>query len=65
MSRLSGKKVFVNITENMEEAQKLQPGAIITVKHSGTNTYGTLLFPKFYRKRTDVTWDDLLKAFSQ
>jgi hypothetical protein len=40
---------------------KIKEGAIITVKHSGSNVYGTLQFPKFYRERLDVKWDDLIK----
>jgi hypothetical protein len=40
----------------------VKEGAVITVKHLGTNVYGTLQFPKFYRERTDVKWEDLIKT---
>jgi DNA ligase-1 len=56
------KKVFVSIYDNYEEAKKLKEGAIITIKHSGVNAYGLSLQPKFYRERTDVTWNDLINA---
>ena len=60
--RLSGRKLFVNIYDNYEEAKKVKEGAVITVKHSGTNVHGTLQYPRFYRERTDVTWDDLIAS---
>ena len=37
-------------------------GSVITVKHSGVNAHGTLLYPQFYRERTDVNWNDLNKS---
>jgi hypothetical protein len=52
----------VGLSDNYNEAKKVQEGAVITVKHSGTNVYGTLQYPKFYRERTDVKWDDLIKT---
>jgi hypothetical protein len=54
--------VFVPITENYDEAKKLKNGSVITVKHLGTNVYGTLQFPKFYRERQDAKWEDLIKT---
>ena len=50
----------MGITENQEEAQKVKEGTVVTVKYMGTNTYGTLLYPKFFRVRTDVLWNDLM-----
>jgi hypothetical protein len=54
--RVNGKQLFVGIVENYEDAKKVKEGAVITVKHSGINAYGTLLYPKFYRERTDIKW---------
>ena len=51
----------MKIAENEEEAKKIKVGSVITVKHSGVNVHGTLLFPQFYRERTDVNWQDLNK----
>ena len=56
----NGKELFIGINDNYEEAKGVKVGAIITVKHSGTNVHGTLQYPKFFRERTDVTWDDLI-----
>ena len=53
--------MFVTITENEAEAKTIREGSIITVKHLGTNVYGTLQYAKFYRERKDVTWQDLIK----
>ena len=36
-------------------------GSIITVKHQGLTTGGKPRFPVFFRVRSDVSWDDLLK----
>jgi hypothetical protein len=58
--RLNGKSLFVGLSDNYEEAKKVKEGAVITVKHSGTNVYGTLQYPKFYRERTDVNWSELI-----
>ena len=44
----------MGISENYEEAKKIEVGAKITVKHSGENVYGTLQYPKFFRERLDV-----------
>jgi hypothetical protein len=44
------------------EAKKVKEGSVITVKHSGTNVYGTLQYPKYYRERADVKWEDLIKT---
>ena len=52
--RFNGKTIFVNINENFTEAKLIKQGSQITVKHSGVNIYGTLLYPKFYRERLDV-----------
>jgi hypothetical protein len=57
--RVNGRKLFVGLSDNYKEAKKVKEEAVITVKHSGTNVYGTLQFPKFYRERTDVKWEDL------
>ena len=63
-SRINGKSLFVPIKlqEFTENVKKMKPGAVITVKHGGVNVYGTLQFPQFYRERTDVKWDDLIKS---
>ena len=61
-NRPNGKELFIGFNDNsLQEAKKLKEGSIITVKHLGTNVYGTLQFPKFYRERTDVTWEDVAK----
>lgn len=60
--RANGKNIFVGLSDNYEEAKKVKDGAVITVKHTGTNIYGTLQFPKFYRERTDVKWEELINA---
>ena len=57
---MNGKTLFVNIFENAEAAKKVKEGSVITVKHLGTNVYGTLQYPKFYRERADLTWNDLI-----
>jgi hypothetical protein len=54
--------LFVGLTDNYEEAKKVKEGSVITVKHLGTNVHGTLQYPKFYRERTDVKWEDLIKT---
>ena len=59
---MNGKEIFIGISENHDEAKKVKEGSVITVKHTGTNVYGTLQFPKFYRERTDVKWDDLINT---
>jgi hypothetical protein len=59
---LNGKILFVGLSDNYEEAKKVKEGSVITVKHLGTNVYGTLQYPKFYRERTDVLWSDLNKS---
>ena len=58
---MNGKSIFVGLSDNYEEAKKVKEGDVITVKHQGTNTYGTLQYPKFYRVRKDVKWDQLIK----
>ena len=40
----------------------MKEGSVITVKHQGTNVYGTLQYPKFYRERNDVSWNDLIQT---
>jgi uncharacterized protein (DUF427 family) len=52
----------VKLHENYEEAKKVKEGSIITVKHSGVNVYETLQYPQFYRERTDLKWEDLIKT---
>jgi hypothetical protein len=61
-SRTNGKPLFVTLLANQGEAKSLKKGAIVTVTHSGTNIYGTLQYPKFYRERTDVTWNELIQT---
>ena len=61
-TRLNGKPIIVGVSEKDEEAKKLKEGAVITVKYLGANIYGTLQYPKFYRERTDVKWDDLINS---
>ena len=51
----------MGLSGNYEEAKAVKKGAVITVKHSGANVYGTLQYPKFFRERIDVKWDDLIK----
>ena len=61
--RLNGKTLFVNIkNETQEEAKGIKTGSVITVKHSGVNVHGTLLYPQFYRERNDVKWADLVST---
>jgi hypothetical protein len=60
--RINGKTLFVGISGNYEEAKTVRKSSVITVKHLGTNVYGTLQYPKFYRERTDVNWEDLIKS---
>lgn len=50
------------ISENMEEAKKVKEGSVITVKYSGTNAHGKLQYPKFFRERIDVNWNDIIKT---
>jgi hypothetical protein len=59
---MNGKNLFVNVTENSEDAKKVKAGAVITVKYTGTNMHGTLMYPQFYRERTDVIWNDIIKT---
>jgi hypothetical protein len=61
-TRPNGKNLFVGLSDNYTEAKKVKEGAVITVKHQGTNVYGTLQYPKFYRERIDVKWEDLIKT---
>lgn len=59
--RLNGNSLFVNISkQTKEEAKKVAVGSVITVKHSGVNVHGTLLFPQFFRERNDVNWNEML-----
>jgi hypothetical protein len=58
---MNGKELFVGLSDNYEDAKKVKEGSVITVKHLGINAYGTLQYPKFYRERADVTWNDLIK----
>jgi hypothetical protein len=58
--RSNGETLFVRISGHYKEAKSIAEGAVITVKHLGTNAYGTLLYPKFFRERTDTTWNDVV-----
>jgi hypothetical protein len=60
--RMNGKKLFVGFGDNTEEAKGVKEGSVITVTYSGTNAHGTLLYPKFFRERTDVKWEDLINT---
>jgi hypothetical protein len=60
--RMNGKNLFVGLNDNYAEAKRVKEGAVISVKYSGTNIHGTLQFPKFYRERQDVKWNDLIKT---
>jgi hypothetical protein len=60
--RMNGKEIFVGLSDNYNEAKKVKEGAVITVKYLGRNVYGTLQYPKFYRERIDVKWEDLIKT---
>jgi hypothetical protein len=42
-----------------KEAKGVKEGSVITVKHTGTNVHGTLLYPQFFRERIDVNWDEI------
>ena len=58
--RMNGTKIFVGLnSSNYEEAKAVKEGEVVTVKHLGTNVYGTLQYPKFYRVRRDVQWDTI------
>jgi hypothetical protein len=59
---MNGKNIFVGLSDNHEEAKHVKEGNVITVKYLGLNVYGTLQYPKFYRERTDVKWEDLIKT---
>jgi hypothetical protein len=61
-ARMNGKNLFVGLSDNYPEAKKVKPGSVITVKHLGSNIYGTLQYPKFYRERTDVKWKETIKT---
>ena len=59
---MDGKNIFVPFkTGEADQAKKIKEGSIISVKYSGVNVYGTLQYPKFYRERTDVKWEDKIK----
>ena len=45
----------------IEDVKKIKTGDVITVKYQGINVYGTLQYPKFYRKRLDLTWENIIK----
>ena len=61
-SRTNGKSLFVGYSGNQNQGKKIKSGSVITVQHQGTNVYGTLQYPKFYRERTDLTWEELIKT---
>jgi hypothetical protein len=54
--------LIVGFVDNYEQAKQVKEGSVVTVKHAGANVYGTLQYPKFYRERTDVKWEDLIKT---
>ena len=49
----------MKLSENTEEAKQVKEGAVITVKHGGTNVHGTLQYPQFWRERLDLKWSDV------
>jgi hypothetical protein len=60
--RINGNKLFVGLSSKDREAKEVKEGSVVTVKHQGTNVYGTLQYPKFYRERTDVKWNDIINS---
>ena len=57
---MNGQTVFVGITEDSYPlAKDCQTNDVITVIFSGINDKNKLIQPKFYRKRLDVTWNQL------
>ena len=53
--------MFIKVKlKDFEGLKNTKAGTILTVKHQGTNVYGTLQFPQFYRERLDVKWEDLI-----
>jgi hypothetical protein len=61
ISRANGKQLHI---PSSNDAKGVKVGSVITIKHSGANMYGSLLYPKFYRLRTDVKWEDIINANS-
>jgi hypothetical protein len=59
---MNGRSLFVGLSDNYEEGKGVKEGAVITVKYLGMNAYGTLQYPKFYRERTDVNWENRIKT---
>jgi hypothetical protein len=57
--RMNGEKLFIGLNEG-DDAKNVKVGSVISVTHNGTNVYGKLQYPKFYRERTDVKWEDLI-----
>jgi DNA ligase-1 len=57
---INGKNLFVGLSDNYEAAKQVQVGSTITEKYLVTNAHGTLQFPKFYRERSDVKWEELI-----
>ena len=53
--------MFVKTSDN-EQAKKIKERSVITVKHSGMNIHGTLLYPQFYRERLDLNWNNVNKS---
>jgi hypothetical protein len=59
---MNGKNLFVGLSDSNEDAKGVKEGSVITVKHMGVNVYGTLQYPRFYRERTDVNWENLINV---
>lgn len=48
---------FLQVRENPPAV-----GSVVTVKHTGYYSTGTLKFPYFWRARTDMTWEQVLRS---
>ena len=62
--RINDREVFVSWENRGQKAtneKQIKIGDVVTVKHSGFNEKGTLIFPTFIGKREDLTWEDLLE----
>ena len=58
---VDGKTVFVSLPNELQnEAKSIEAGSVITVKHAGLNPQKMMMYPQFYRQRTDVNWQDVL-----
>ena len=66
INRLNGKEVIVTWNDRADQythERELTKGSVITVKYFGENNYGTLLQPKFYRIRSEVSWSQLKSQY--